>query len=121
MMRILGPDRAVVVAGGRMMRMLGPGWSGGSGRVGGVWRLLPCCLFRLARGWGRMRLFFASLALVGLEVMGLGGRAVGRRGAEIADQGPVAGVPQAVHWSLSRGCVLSPGGLWAMARRPGCR
>ena len=33
MMRMLGPGALAVVAGGRMMRMLGPGWSGGSGRV----------------------------------------------------------------------------------------
>ena len=81
MMRMLGPVGAVVVVGGRMMRMLGPGLPGGSGGLRGIGRLLPCRLFWLAGGWGRVRLFFASLALVGLEVVGLGGRGVGRRGA----------------------------------------
>ena len=62
-----------------MIRMLGPGggrtpsWSGGSGGVRGVGRLLPCCLFWLVGGWGRVRLFSAALALAELEVVGLGG------------------------------------------------
>ena len=81
MMRMLGPGGAVVVAGGRMMRMLGPDWLGGSGGVRGVGRLLPCCLSWLAGGLGRVRLFSALPALVGLEVVALGGRGVGRRGA----------------------------------------
>ena len=81
MMRMLGPGGAVVVAGGRMMRMLGAGLSGGSGGMQGVGRLLCCCPFRLAGGCGRVRLISASLAFVGLEVVGLWGRGVGRRGA----------------------------------------
>ena len=64
-----------------MMRMFGPGWSGWSGAVRGVGRFLPCCLFWLAGGQGRICLFFAALALVGLEVVGLGGGGVGRRDA----------------------------------------
>ena len=57
-------------------------WSGFAGRVGGmrgVGRLLPCRLFWL--GWGRVRLFSVSIAWVGLEVVALGGREVGRGGA----------------------------------------
>ena len=81
MMRMLGPDAAVVVVGGRMMSMLGPGLLGGSRGVQGVGRLLPCRRFWLAWSWARVRPFFASLALVGLELVGLGGRGVGRRGA----------------------------------------
>ena len=71
MTRMLGPGGAVVMAGGRMTRMLGLGSPGGSGGMRGVGRSL---LFRL--GWGRVRPFFVSLAWVGLEVAGLGGRAV---------------------------------------------
>ena len=47
--------------------------------VRGVWSLLPCRLFWL--DWGRVRLFSVLLAWVGFEVVGLGGRGVGRRGA----------------------------------------
>ena len=54
-----------------MTRMLCPGLPGGSGGVRGVGRSL---LLRL--GWGRVRPFFVSLAWVGLEVAGLGGRGV---------------------------------------------
>ena len=79
MMRMFGPGGVLVVVGGRMMRMLGPGLPGGSGGVRGVWGLLPCLLFWL--GWGRLRLFSVSLAWMGLELVGLGGRGVGRRGA----------------------------------------
>ena len=68
MRRMPGPGGAVVMMGGRMTRMLGPGLPGGSGGVRGVGRSL---LFRL--GWGRVRPFFVSLAWVGLEVAGLGG------------------------------------------------
>ena len=53
----------------------------GGGGLGGVGRLLPCRLFWLVRGWGRMRLFSSALALAGLEVLGLGGFGVGGRGA----------------------------------------
>ena len=104
MMRMLDPGGAVVVAGGMMMRMLGPGggraqsWSGGSGGVRGVGRLLPCCLFWLVGGWGRVRLFSATLALAGLEVVGLVGLGDGRRGAWPAGQGPVAGAPAVFAW-----------------------
>ena len=71
MMRMPGPGGVVVMMGGRMTRMLGPGLPGGSGGVRRVGRLL---LFRL--GWGRVRPFSVSLAWVGLEVVGLGGRGV---------------------------------------------
>ena len=67
MMRMPGPGGAVVMMGGRMTRMLGPGLPGGSVWVGGVGRPL---LFRL--GWGRLRPFCVSLASVGLAVAGLG-------------------------------------------------
>ena len=66
-----GLGGAVVMMGGRMTRMLGPGLPRGSGGVRGIGRSL---LFRL--GWGRVRPFFVSLAWVGLEVAGLGGRGV---------------------------------------------
>ena len=62
---------AVVMAGGRMTRMLCLGSWGGSGGMRGVGRSLLCRL-----GWGRVRPFFVSLAWVGLEVAGLGGRGV---------------------------------------------
>ena len=68
MMRMPGPAGVVVMMGGRMTRMLGPGLLGGSAGSWGVGRLL---LFQL--GWGRVRPFFVSLAWVGLEVVGLGG------------------------------------------------
>ena len=71
MMRMPGPGGVVVMMGVRMTRMLGLGLLGGSGGVQGVGRSL---LFRL--GWGRVRPFFVSLAWVGLEVAGLGGRGV---------------------------------------------
>ena len=71
MMRMPGPGRAVVMMGGRMTRMLRPGLPGGSGGVQVLGRSL---LFR--PGWGRVRPFFVSLAWVGLEVAGLGGRGV---------------------------------------------
>ena len=54
-----------------MTRMLGPGLPGESGGVRGFGRLL---LFW--PGWGRVRPFSVSLAWVGLEVAGLGGRGV---------------------------------------------
>ena len=65
------PGGAVVMMGGRMTRMLGlgsPDWSAGRRGVG------SSLLFRL--GWGRVRPFFVSLAWVGLELVGLGGRGV---------------------------------------------
>ena len=71
-----GPGWVVVMMGGRMTRMLGPGLPGAPGGVRGVGRLLlpwP--------GWGCLRPFSVSLAWVGPEVVGLGGRGVGRRGA----------------------------------------
>ena len=71
MIRMPGPGGVVVMMGGRMTRMLCPGLPGGSGRVRGVGRLL---LFRL--GWGRVRPFSVSLASVGPEVVGQGGRGV---------------------------------------------
>ena len=64
MMRMPGPGGAVVVMGGRMTRMLGPGSLGGSGGMRGVGRSL---LFRL--GWGRVR-------LGGTGGSGTGGRGV---------------------------------------------
>ena len=71
MMRMPGPGGVVIMMGGRMTRMLCLGSPGGSSRVRGVGRSL---LFRL--GWGRVRPSFVSLAWVGLEVAGLGGRGV---------------------------------------------
>ena len=100
MMRMLGPGGAVVMMGWRMTRMLGLGSPGGSGGVRGVRRSL---LFRL--GWGRVRPYFISLAWVGLEVAGLGGRGDRRRGALLARPDPSAGVLPAFACSLSRGCA----------------
>ena len=54
-----------------MTRMLDPCLPGGLGGMRGVGRSL---LFRLGRG--RVRPFSVSLAWVGLEVVGLGGRGV---------------------------------------------
>ena len=71
MMRMPGPGGVVVMMGGRMMRMLGPGLPGGSAGVRGVGRSL---LFQLGLGW--VHPFFVSLAWLGLEVVGLGGRGV---------------------------------------------
>ena len=71
MMKMPGPGGAVVMMGGRMTRMLGPGVPGGSGGVQGFVRSL---LFRLVRV--RLRPFSVSLAWVGLEAVGLGGRGV---------------------------------------------
>ena len=71
MMRMPGPGGAVVMMGGRMTRMLGPELPGGFGGGRGVGRSL-----RFQLGWGRVRPFFVSLAWVGLEVVGLGGRGV---------------------------------------------
>ena len=71
MMTMPGPGGAVVMMGGRMTRMLGPGLPAGSGGARGVGGSL---LFRL--GSGRVRPFSVSLAWVGLEVVGLGGRGV---------------------------------------------
>ena len=88
------------MVGGRMTRMLGLGSSGGSGGMRGVGRLL---LFRL--GWGRVRPFVVSFAWVGLEVAGLGGHGVGRRGALLAGLDPSVGVLPVFAFSLSRGCV----------------
>ena len=62
-----------------MMKMLGrgggrgPSQSGESGGMPEVGRLLPCFLFWFVGGWRRLCLFFAALALAGLEVVGLGG------------------------------------------------
>ena len=100
MMRMPGPGGAVVMMGGRMTRMLGPALPCGSGGVRGSGRSL---LFRLGRG--RVRPFFVSLALVGLEVAGLGGRGVRRRGALLAGPDPLVGVLPAFACSLLRGCA----------------
>ena len=71
MMRMLGPGGAVVMMGGRMTRMLGPGLPGGSGGVRGIgWSLL----FRVS--WGRVPPFCVSLAWLGLEVVARWGRGV---------------------------------------------
>ena len=70
-MRMPGLGGVVVMMVGRMTRMLGPGLPGWSGGVRGVGRSL---LIRL--GWGRVRPFSVSLAWVGREVVGLGGRGV---------------------------------------------
>ena len=71
MMRMPGLVGAVVTMGGRMTRMLGPGLPGGLGGARGVGRSLHFWL-----GWGRVRPFSVSLAWVGLEVVGPGGRGV---------------------------------------------
>ena len=78
---------ALPVAGGRMMRMLGPGGGGRAGRTPG-WsgglggRALGGCCPAFFSGflgvW--VRLSSSALALVGPEVVGPGGRGVGRRG-----------------------------------------
>ena len=100
MMRMPGVGGAVVMMGRRMTRMLGLGSPGGSGGVRGVGRSLH---FRL--GWGRVRPFFVSLAWVELEVAGLGGRGVRRRGALLAGPDPSVGVLPAFACSLLRGCA----------------
>ena len=100
MMRMPGPGGAVVMMGGRMTKMLGLGLPGGSCGVRGVGRSL---LFRL--GWGRVRLFFVSLAWVGLEIAGLGGRGVRRRGALLAGPDPSVGVLPVFAFLLSRACA----------------
>ena len=105
MMRMLGPGRVVVVVGGRMIMMLGPGFPGGLGGMRGARRLLPCRPFWLAGGWGRVRLFSVSLAWVGLEVVRHGGHRVRRKGAWPAGPDPLAGAVPAFAWSLSRGCA----------------
>ena len=74
MMRMLGPGRQGGPVGGT------PGWSGGSRRMRAARRPLPCCLFWSFGGQGRVRLFFFPLTLAGREVVGVGGRKVGRRG-----------------------------------------
>ena len=71
-----GPVGVVVMMEGRMTRMLDPSLPGGLGGVRAVWRLRLSWL-----GWGQVRPFSISLAWVGPEVVGLGGRWVGRRGA----------------------------------------
>ena len=76
MMRMPGPAWVVVMMGGRMTRMLGPGLPDGSEGVRGVGTLLLSWL-----GLGRVRPFSVSLAWVGPEVVGLVGRVVGRSGA----------------------------------------
>ena len=86
MMRMPGRSGAVVVVGGRMTRMLGLGSSGGSGGMWGVGRLL---LFRL--GWGRVRPFVVSFAWVGLEVAGLGGHGVWKKGCVACWSGSLSG------------------------------
>ena len=53
------PVGVVVMMGGRMTGMLGPGLPGGSRGVRGVGRLLLSWL-----GWGRVRPFSVSLAWV---------------------------------------------------------
>ena len=106
---------------------------GGGRRVGregrgGCGGLLGCCLAvfsGLLGAWGRLRLFSVALAFAGLEVVGLGGHGVGRRGEWPAGQGPVAGAPPVFAWSLSRefasgwrACVRSSGvcGPWQCGR-----
>ena len=71
MTRMLGPGGAVVMAGGRMTRMLGLGSLGGSVRCGGSGGR---CFSGLVGGGCAP--FFVSLAWMGLEVAGLGGRGV---------------------------------------------
>ena len=105
MMRMLGPVVVVVVVGGRMMRMLGSGLPAAFGGMRGVGRLLPCRLFWLAGGLGRVRLLSVSLAWGGLEVVGLGGHGVGRKGVWPAAPDPLAGALPAFAWSLLRGCA----------------
>ena len=75
MMRMPGPGGVVVMMGGRMTRMRGPGPPRGSGGGRRAWRLLLSWL-----GWGRVRPFSVSLACVQPEVVGLRGRGVEKRG-----------------------------------------
>ena len=91
MMRMLRPAGVVVVVEGRMMRMPGPGLQGGSWGVRGVRRWLPCRLFWRAGGWWRVRLFSISLAWVGLEVVGLGGRWGWKKGCVACWPGSLSG------------------------------
>ena len=49
---MLGPGGAVVVAGGRMMRMLGPGWSGRLGRGAGGLEVVALLSFLACWGLG---------------------------------------------------------------------
>ena len=76
MMRMPGSGGVVVMTGGRMTRVLGLGLLGGTGGVREVGRLLLSW-----PGLGRVRPFSVSLAWVEPEVVGLGGRGVGRRDA----------------------------------------
>ena len=57
MMSMLGPGGVVVVVGGRMMRMLGPGLPGGLGGVRRAGRLLPYQFSGLLEVGGRCASF----------------------------------------------------------------
>ena len=86
-----------------MMRMLGPGLPGGLGGGARGWEVVALPIFWLAGGWGPVRPFSVLLAWVGLEVVALGGRGVGRKGAWPAGPDPSAGALLAFAWSLSHG------------------
>ena len=72
-MRMLGPEGVVLVVGGTMMRMLGPGLPEGSGRVRGVGRWLPCRLSLACVGLGAGAPLFRLARLGGTGVGGAGG------------------------------------------------
>ena len=81
-------------------------WSGFAGRAWGAawgWEVVALPIFWLAGGWGPVRLFSVSLAWVGLEVVALGGRGVGRKGAWPPVPDPLVGALLAFAWSLSHG------------------
>ena len=124
MMRMPGPGGAVVVVGGRMTRMLGLGSSGGSGGMRGVGRLL---LFRL--GWGRGAPFCRLVRLGGTGGGGAGGAWGWKKGCVACWSESLSGGSAGVcifrfrvaAYDVGELAYRSPGDLLAMAVQRGCR